>query len=65
MKRQDQRPTKKIVEIKIFSCPLLSVFGFSLSDVGENGDAAFIRKAIGNRKPASYVVSIKSSIKNQ
>jgi hypothetical protein len=39
-------------------------FFFSLSDVGENGDAPFIRKKIGDGKRESYVVSINSSIKN-
>jgi hypothetical protein len=39
-------------------------FFFSLSDVGENGDPAFIRRGIGNRKHTIYVVSINSSIKN-
>jgi hypothetical protein len=49
---------KKIVSL------FLSLFFFSFSDVGENGDAPFIRKKIGNGKYASYVVSINSSIKN-
>ncbi len=40
-------------------------FFFSLPDVGKNGDVAFIRTGIGNRKHTSYVVSINSSIKNQ
>ena len=40
-------------------------FFFSLSDVGENGDAPFIRRRIGKENHASYVVSINSSIKNQ
>jgi hypothetical protein len=51
------------VEKKIASL-YLSLFPFSLSDVGENGGAAFIRRGIGNRKHASYVDSINSSIKN-
>jgi hypothetical protein len=36
-------------------------FFFSFSDVGENGDAPFIRKRIGKENRASYVVSINSS----
>jgi hypothetical protein len=39
-------------------------FFFLLSDVGENGDAPFVRRRIGKENHANYVVSINSSIKN-
>jgi hypothetical protein len=50
------------VEKKIESLFLSLLF---LSDVGENGGVVFVRRGIGNRKLASYVVSINSSIKIQ
>jgi hypothetical protein len=43
---------------------LLSLFSFSFTDVGEDGDPVLKRRGIGNRKHSSYVVSINSSIKN-
>ena len=56
-------PDALSVEEKIASL-FFKPFFFSLSDVRENGDAAFIRRGIRNRNDASYVVSINSSIKN-